>query len=89
MVATTMPRDGESVKLPVFTTVRVQAVTQDTAWTPGADDRAFSAPEAFASLIITSPSGAQHTIPLEANVPRGIIQGYTYTFGASGYIEVM
>ena len=29
MVATIMPRDGDQVKLPVFTTVHVQSVTQD------------------------------------------------------------
>ena len=84
------PRDIDSKPIQIFTTRRIQTVTAATAWTPSATDRAFSSPVDVDSLIITNASSvAQTTIPLAANVPRGIMPGYTYTFGASGVIEVM
>lgn len=84
------PRDtiGDAIK--VFTTVRVQAVSAGVAWAPNKEDRVFSAPADFASLIITNEDlVAQDAIPLAMNTPRGIMPGYTYTFGENGYIEVM
>lgn len=85
-----MPREeigGEAI--PVFTTYRVDAVVNGTAWLPQPGDRAISAPEAFASVIWVTGNGTQHTIPLEANVARGLEGIVSVTFGADGYIEVM
>ena len=73
----------------VFTTKRVQAVTADVAWVPSVGDTSFSSPVEVNLIITNAAATAQTEIPLAANVPRGIIYGYTYTFDATGVIEVM
>jgi hypothetical protein len=88
-MTTGFPREASHVSMQVFTTSRVQAVEAGVAWTPGANDRAFSSPTDVNLIITDSTPTAQDEIPLAMNVPRGILPGYTYKFDASGSVEVM
>ncbi len=85
-----MVRDATHYPMQIFTTHRVQAVTNGVAWVPGPADRAFSITADTIGCIITNDSGnAQQSITYEKGTSRGISIGYTYTFDANSYIEVM
>lgn len=89
MGAGSMTRDTKNVNMQVFSPKRVQAVVQDTAWTPGADDRVFMSVTTI-NLIITTKAGvAQTEVEIPAYLPLGMEKGYTYTFGATASILVM
>jgi len=81
--------DKTGIVMQIFTTQRVQAVVANVAWVPGATDRAFSAPVDFAGVIYTTAAGAQTSIPLAANLSRGLDGIVSVTFDANGAIEVM
>jgi hypothetical protein len=74
---------------PVFTVSRVDAVTQDVAWIPGANDQAISSSSGFTGVIWTTEDGVQPEIPLPPDSVRGLAGVASIVFDASGLIEVM
>lgn len=77
-------RDTSNQAMQVFTPYRRQAVTSGSAWTPGDDDRVFVATEDVNCQI-----NGGTAFPLQAYVPLGILEGYTYTFDANIALLVM
>ena len=79
-----LPRDNSTEVTQVFTPNRVVQVTAGVAWTPDIDDVAFCVSRDCSYQI---DSGSSVDI-LQGSI-RGIIQGNTYTFNTTQYIEVM
>jgi len=76
--------DGGAHAVQVFTPSRVQAVTEDVAWTPTDADIAFRNPEDISYAI----NGGTEVF-LTAGSITGIKSLTTYTFSATSNIEVM
>lgn len=82
-----LPRDTGNIPMQLWTIHRVQAVTSGVAWTPGADDRGFSA--SVDVTVIINNGTAQTGVLVSAERPVGVVQGYTYTFNATTTLEIM
>lgn len=85
----TMTRDTKNINLQVFSWKRVQAVLQDTAWTPGADDRVFMSVVTISVILTTEAGVAQTSVEIPAYLPLGKEDGCTYTFSAGANLMVM
>lgn len=79
-----LARDTSNKTMQVFTPYRRQAVTASEAWVPGDDDRVF-----LATVDVNCQINGGTAFPLQAYVPLGILDGYTYTFDANIALLVM
>ena len=80
MPKTSMPRDSENVKMPVFTPSKVVAVTPGDPWIPAATDTAFFSPTDITVVITPFGGYAQTAFLLNQFIPLGIVPGTTFTF---------